>query len=483
MNPHGAMLRGFDTARAQDATFLAAAIGSGETAATAVMRASLARIAGRADLGAVRRVDAEMGLAHAEACDRQMGKAPRAQFAGVPLLMKDLGNAAAGLAPVAGSPALLKRMTPPADDSELVRRFRGAGLIPFGLTTTPEFGLALSSEPPTGPVAKNPWNLALTPGGSSGGAAAAVAAGLVAMAHATDAAGSIRVPAACCGLVGLKPTRGATPNGPAFNNHLMGLAGELVLARSVRDVQSVLMLCTGKSQGPSPDPELGANPAGVGLRIGVVDSAPGMTGIGREQVEAIASAADLFERHGHRILRIDADRLAGHAMRSNSIARKVLSVSLAGWLDSFSVQDAEISALASATANEGRRLSAAALFAADRDGVLIAHALWRLFETVDAVITPVLSAAPPAIGAFPTDHEDVATHFARMAALAPYAALANVGGIPALSVPHGSDCNGLPLAIQLAGPMGAEVRLLELAAILERGRPWSYPWSIAGTAA
>jgi amidase len=117
-----------------------------------------------------------------------------------------------------------------------MRRFRAAGLAPVGLSTVPEFGFALSSEPPGGPVARNPFDEGRTPGGSSGGAAAAVAGGIVAIAHGTDAAGSIRVPAACCGLWGLKPSRGAEASGPIFANHLMGIASEGVLARSLRDV-------------------------------------------------------------------------------------------------------------------------------------------------------------------------------------------------------------------------------------------------------
>ena len=181
----------------QDATSLAAAIASGLTTASAVMEAALSRAAELAHLGLLARIEPELGRAGAV-------EAAPGPFQGVPFLGKDLGTGAAGMTPCAGSVALRRRTKDQEQDDALFARFRAGGLVPFGLTTVPEFGFALTSDP-----ARNPWNPALTPGGSSGGAAGTVAAGIVAIAHATDAAGSTRVPAACCGLVGLKPSRGA----------------------------------------------------------------------------------------------------------------------------------------------------------------------------------------------------------------------------------------------------------------------------------
>src|SRR5262245_36662624 len=180
-----------------DALSLARTIRSGQTTALAVMQATLERAAERADLGAVVAMDRQMALDAAQTWDMGRAAADGAPFGGVPFLAKDLGNHARGLKVSAGSRAIAARTSAQSTDSELFARFRRAGLLPFGLTTTPEFGLCLTSEPPGGPIARNPWNLSLSPGGSSGGAAAAVAAGIVAIAHATDAAGSIRVPAAC----------------------------------------------------------------------------------------------------------------------------------------------------------------------------------------------------------------------------------------------------------------------------------------------
>lgn len=469
-------------AEPDDATALAAAIRRGETTACAALEASLARIARRADLGAVVRLAPAIGREAAEGFDalfrRGSPRATGAPFGGVPFLMKDLGNAARGLPPTAGSAALARRASVAAADSALARRFRRAGLIPFGLTTTPEFGLALTAEPPGGPVARNPFDAALSPGGSSGGAAAAVAAGLVALAHATDAAGSIRVPAAACGLFGLKPTRGATPNGPDFGNHLGGIVGELVVARSLRDLRSALLCAAGDGAGPCCDPDLSAYEPGR-LRIAVVADGPGLA-IGPDAAAAVEEAAAVLAAAGHRIVGSDPATLAGLAGRADRVARAILSVSLAAWMEAVGVGAAEMSPLAAAVRAEGARMPATALFAAETDGVRVAHALWRIFERCDAILTPVLADGIPAVGAFPTDHTDTDGHFARMAATAPFAALANVGGMPALAAPLGLDTRGRPRSVQLIGPMGADLLLLDAAEALAAARPIAFPAPVAG---
>jgi amidase len=466
----------------QDATSLALAIRRRETSASAAMTASLARMEERADLGAVCRIDQEMATRSAARHDALLAAGSRraqTPFSGVPFLMKDLGNAAAGLPTAGGSAAIRSRRPSQPADSMLAKRFRKAGLLPFGLTTTPEFGLSLASEPPGGPIARNPDDLQRTPGGSSGGAAAAVAAGLVAIAHATDAAGSIRVPAACCGLVGLKPTRGATPNGPGFSNHLMGLVGELVVARSVRDVATALDRCSGLAEGPYPDPDLDLfERDGAPLRIGVLDKT--CFEIGKEQADAVVSVVKTLAKAGHKIVSIKASTLDDLTRRASDVARTILSVSLAEWLDWLKIGAEEISPLAAAAVEEGRRTPATALFAIDREGATVAHALWQMFERVDVIVTPMIAFAPPPVGSFPTNHGDVTGQFARMNSFAPYAALANVSGFPALSVPHGRDRLGMALSAQLIGPMGGDKFLLDLASTLERDTPWSYAFEIAG---
>lgn len=199
-----------------DATALAEAIGTGESSCTDAMAAALAAAANHSGIGAICHIDPDGGMAAAMAMERERVtdhvRFNARPFAGVPTLAKDLGGPFAGFPVNAGSHALEGRADRSAD-SDIAKRFRDAGFCLFGLTTSPEFGLSLASEPARGPICRNPLDLTRTAGGSSGGAAAAVASGIVAIVHATDAGGSIRVPAACCGLVGLKPTRGTMPGG------------------------------------------------------------------------------------------------------------------------------------------------------------------------------------------------------------------------------------------------------------------------------
>ena len=253
----------------QDATALAEAIGGGRLSAREAMAASLSAAAIHEDLGAVCRVIPERGLAEAEAFDALgAGDAKRsAGFAGVPTLAKDLGGPFRGLPPRAGS--RLDLGGDPEAESDLAVRFRAAGLIAFGLTTSPEFGLSLASEPLGEKPCRNPLAPDLGAGGSSGGAAASVAAGIVAIAHATDAGGSIRVPAACCGLIGLKPGRGAMPAGPGYGNYLGGIASELAVTRSVRDTATLFRLTAGAARGPFPPVRTSAKPVHH-LKIGVL---------------------------------------------------------------------------------------------------------------------------------------------------------------------------------------------------------------------
>lgn len=445
----------------QDATSLAACIASGQVTAPAVMEAALAAVAGDVSLGAVVRCDPGMGRTGA----LNPGRGP---FAGVPFLGKDLGSAAKGLATAGGSAALRRRLSDPARDSALFRRFRAGGLVPFGLTTVPEFGLALTSDP-----ARNPFDRRLSPGGSSGGAAAAVAGGLVAMAHATDAAGSIRVPAACCGLVGLKPSRGAVPGGPDFGNHLMGLASELVLARSVRDVTTAFRLVSGRAQTPCGDPAAMAFSTPVKVALCLPDRC------GSDQQAAARTAALALEALGARV----EDRPAPDAWGATAarLARMVLTASLAEWMASTGVADDGLSPVAAAIAAGGRALPATALFAASREMAQLSGTVWQMFERIDVLLSPVLSGAPPVVGAFDMTRADPAAHFAQMEATAPNAALANVAGCPALVLPFGTDAAGLPLGVQLMGPIGSDLALLALAARLAAlAPPVAFPAPIAG---
>lgn len=438
----------------QDATSLAAAIASGQTTASTVMEAALQRAAELTHLGLLARLEPELGRAGA------LVAAP-GPFQGVPFLGKDLGTGAAGMTPRAGSAALRQRMRDNDHDDALFARFRAGGLVPFGLTTVPEFGFALTSDP-----ARNPWNPGLTPGGSSGGAAGAVAAGIVAIAHATDAAGSTRVPAACCGLVGLKSSRGAMPGGAFFGNHLMGIASELVLARSVRDVATAFELMNGFGDAPPAPVHFSDKPL-IGLAISA--------GCGPAQARAARDAAGALDGVVRTIEPPDA--LGARAL---ALARIILSVSLSEWLDSFGIGLQDVRPIAAALASEGRLTPAKTLFVASRDMAQLAEQTRHLFDTVDIILSPVLSGPPPPLGHFDMAGTDVTAHLARMSAMAPNAALANVTGFPALVLPFGME-GGLPIGVQLMGPLGSDRALLAHGKRLQEMAPkLTYPYPIAG---
>ena len=470
------------SAEPDDALGLGEAILTGATTAVAAMEAAIERVRTSERLGAVSHLSPGLGLERAAAIDAELKRrstnSAARPFLGVPFLMKDLGAAAEGLPVTCGSRSITPQLA--QADSELAARFWNSGLAPFGVTTTPEFGLALSSEPAIGPIARNPLDPRLTPGGSSGGAAAAVAAGIVAFAHATDAGGSIRVPAACCGLVGLKPSRGAIPGGPAFGNHLSGLATEFVVSRSLRDTAAALDRCAGAGQGPFPDPDLGGpilaslDETPEGLTIGVCVEA-GATAVAAANSDAIRHAGEALTRAGHRIVNVDSNLLGKLTRDAGLVFDRVISVNLAGLLDDLS----NVEPLSAAVARRGRLITARELQAAEMIAVQIAHAMWRLLAEVDVLMTPMLSGPPLPIGSFPMDHEDVELQWRRMAEFAPVATLANVAGVPALSVPHG-EADGLPLSVQLIGPMASDGLLLRLARQLQTAAPWRFKTTIAG---
>ncbi len=465
-----------------DATALAEAIRSGRLTASEAMTASLGAAASRSDLGALCHVDADLGQRAAAAADAERSADPQRfanrPFCGVPTLAKDLGGPFAGLPVVAGS-RLFSRDKTDTPDSDLAKRFRAAGLLPFGLTTAPEFGLALASEPAIGPLARNPLDPTRTPGGSSGGAAAAVAAGIVAIAHATDAGGSIRVPAACCGLVGLKPSRGVMPAGPAFGNHLGGIASELCVSRSVRDSASLLSAVASNTRGPFADVSLAEPKDGV-LKIGILPETGSDFPTAPERSAAVEAAGKLLETSGHRLVPAVWSEVATMVAASARLFSDIVCTNLADLSETDGIDFSLAEPLTQAFAKRGRGLSAAAFWRSQTAGVLVSRNLWRLFDRIDVLLAPMLAKAPPPIGSFPSDHDDTELHLRRMTALAPLATLANISGFPALTMPFGADKDGLPLPIQMVAPLGADRLLLSLASALERDGRWQHPFPIAG---
>ncbi|MBY5455801.1 amidase (plasmid) [Rhizobium beringeri] len=464
-----------------DATDLAAAIRHGKLSAAEAMQASLEADVLQEPLGAIAYLDAAMGLASADDRDSERRSEPdrfaARPFGGVPTLAKDLGGPFAGLPVTAGS-GLFERKGGEAD-SDLAARFREAGFCLFGLTTSPEFGLSLASEPAIGPVCRNPLDPTRTAGGSSGGAAAAVAAGIVAIAHATDAGGSIRVPAACCGLVGMKPTRGAIPGGPSFGNHLAGIASELAVCRSVRDTAVILDWLSGNSRGPFADP----SPLHIGngcLRIGLLTDTGAAYPTEGDRLAAVEDAARALENDGHVIVPLSWAEFEWSVAASGRAFADIVSVNLAALMKAAALDESRAEPLTQAFTARGRALPATSLWNTLNDAVLVSHKLWTLFDRVDCILMPMLSSVPLAIGSFPSDHADTDLHLGRVTAFAPLACLANISGFPALTLPFGRDEHAMPLPVQIMAPMGHEPRLLSLAARLEAEGRWQHRFPVAG---
>jgi amidase len=471
---------------AEDGLGLAAGVREGRVTAEELLNAAIARAEKlNPSLGALCFVDEGKGRAALAQLD--LG----APFVGVPFLMNDLGAPAAGFRTIRGARYFARHANAEAADGELTARIREAGVVVFGKTTVPEMGLNLTTEPAIGPLVHNPWDGRVSAGGSSGGAAAAVAAGIVPLAHAADAGGSIRVPAAACGVLGLKPSRGLMPQGPDFGNFLLGLASEFVLSRSVRDSAAMLdVCCAGAPKGLYAAPALnGAALAGLDralspLRVGMINGSPADAPVTRERREAVTAAARLLERSGHRIepiaaAALDREREVSFRFFTGTICASLAA--LAADLDPAPVAD-DFEPMTRAAIASGRRLEAARLATASREAARVAYSLAQHFRNIDVILTPMLADAPPLLGTLTTDNDDLERHFARMAALAPYGLLANAAGVPAISVPTGLDRAGLPLAVQFIGPLGGDVLLLQIARLFERAAPWSFPFERAAIA-
>jgi amidase len=428
------------------------------------------------------------------------GPLPDGPFRGVPFLLKDIMQAYAGVPLTSGSRALAGFVPP--GDAEVVRRFRRSGLITFGRTNVPEFGLVAFTEPEAYGPARNPWDLARTPGGSSGGAAAAVAAGIVPIAGANDGGGSIRIPAACCGLFGLKPTRGRVPVGPFFGEVWDGAAVDHVLTRSVRDSAAMLDAIAGPDVGapysiapPGRAFAEEARRAPGRLRIAFTTRSPLPGTVHPECVAAVERTAALLERLGH-----DVEH-AEPAIDGIAVGRAYLTLYFGQvaadmrWL----VRTRGRAALrllepsTRAVGEIGNRLSSGEYVAQRRMWNVFARAAGAFHQRWDLYLTPTLAEPPVRIGELlPTRGERVALRAAAALRLGrpllasglidrlvrenlsrtPFTQLANLTGQPAMSVPLHWSADGLPVGVQFTAASGDEATLLRLAGQLEAELPW-----------
>ncbi len=438
---------------------------------TEVTEAALRRIEADPELGAFVAVDGDAAMQQAAA----IATDDRRLFAGVPTAIK-ANTPAAGLPMTYGSAMLDGHR---ADhDAHLVRRLREEGMVLVGTTKCPEFGILPTTEPAAGGPARNPWNRDHTPGGSSGGAAAAVAAGLLPFAHANDGGGSIRIPAACCGLVGLKPSRGRVSRGPDSGDSFLVCDG--VVSRTVLDTAAALEALSGYEAGdatwaPRPDlPYTSAVNRDPGtLRVHVVTANPLGAALHPDNLAAVETTARHLGDLGHDVDFVEADFPGPETLPlflGVFGANIALGVAHAQLLAGREAGPDDIEPLSRVMFERGLATNAVEHLGA----MAMLHALSRrvisLWADCDVMLMPALAERPPRIGELTGFTEDAMD---RAVAFAPYAGLFNATGQPAISLPSGFGEDGLPSAIQLVGRPLAEDTLLQVARQLETAAPWA----------
>ncbi len=400
-------------------------------------------------------------------------------FGGVPFLMKDLNQGMKGVRLTNGSRAFADNIC--SEDSESARRFSAAGLITIASTTSPEFGLTVTTESRLFGKTRNPWNLDRIAGGSSGGSAALCAAGVVPLAHATDGGGSIRVPASCCGLFGLKVSRGRTPVGMGRTEGWNGLGVSHAVTRSVRDSAALLDATHGPEAGSrtvAPPPKgtfLGAleRPA-KRLRIALQRNAFTGAEPHPDVLAAVEAAAKLCADLGHEIVE-DLPLFDAQAVRRALMI--LISAHTAATVDQRAqalgrpIRDDEIEPVTAAIVENGRQLKATDMVAADLICMQAAEAIGRFLETHDAILSATNADPPPLLGTLSLDIDPRQNGLA-VGRFSPYTALYNQTGHPAMSVPLGWSQDGLPIGVMFAGRLGDEETLLALAGQLEIAKPW-----------
>ncbi|HUC06941.1 MAG TPA: amidase [Solirubrobacterales bacterium] len=446
---------------------------SGETTSRELVEATLERAeASQETLNAFRVICAEEALAAADEADRRLGDDDGAPLLGIPVAIKDDVDLTGHTSPFGcggGSPAVR--------DAEAVRRLREAGAIPIGKTHAPEIGQWHFTETPLHGATRNPWNLDHTPGGSSGGAAAAVAAGVVPAAIGSDGAGSIRIPAAWTGLIGLKPQRGRVstwPDPEAFN----GLSCYGPLTRSTADAALLLDAVHGNvpadlHKPPAPAEsfaDAAAREPGQ-LRVAVSFAIPfGLTGkLDPEHREAIEAFADQLAELGHEIVLVDPDYgLVGPAIVPRGMA------GVAEWLQAHGEDTSGLEPRTRTHARMGKALSGLPLRISRAAEPRLRRRIGRVFERCDVVLTPTTAKPAPRIGAL--EGKGYWTTSSTASATCPFAFAWNVVGWPGISVPAGLTSKGLPIGAQLLGRENDEATLLSLAGQVERAAGgWPQP--------
>lgn len=465
---------------AVDALGLAALIAARKVSPREVMDAAIARAQGvNPKINAIVFADYDGGR------DAVRSKARKGMFAGVPMLLKDMRANVVGWPTRSGSryvPAI-----PATFESTIVTRFKAAGLIPIGKTNVPEFGILPTTESKLYGAARNPWNLAHSTGGSSGGSAAAVAAGIVPIAHATDGGGSIRIPASACGLVGLKSTRGRITQGPEAADATSGLSMDGVVTKSVRDTAAALDAVCGIDYGDpyfAPPPE-GSYLEGIkrkGKRLRIAVSTRMMNGVAHDPqvTAAVKNTAKLCESLGHHVEEtdppIDAGALIG-AFSTIWAANVAYSLTLLQQQTGIAPSLDVVEGLTMGLYELGRHVTAVQQTMARQTMMRAGRQIAAWHETYDVWLTATLGRAPMKLGTIDIDETDLQKGFAPNFGYVPFTSMQNATGTPGINLPLNWSAEGLPLGVQFTARAGGEMTLLKLAAELEKAAPWAHRYS------
>jgi amidase len=409
---------------------------------------------------------------------------PEGPFRGVPYLLKDLYAAEAGKPLSNGSKAYKSADYVSSEDTTLVSRYKASGLISIGRSNSPEFGSVPVTEPEAWGPTRNPWDLSRTPGGSSGGSAAAVAAGIVPIAHASDGGGSIRIPASCCALVGLKVSQGRISMGPTRDESNLGV--EHCVSRSVRDSARLLDATHGPGIGDviiAPTPrrpfidEVGADPGR--LRIGFLDFNPRGGDVHADCVDGVHKTAKLLESLGHHVEpgfpEIFSDNDFGRAFSmlwSTNMGTAIRRFSEALGRE---MTPNDIEAMNWAQAEFAKGVNGVDFSLAQASSIQFRRAIQSWWtKGWDLLLTPTLSAPPLPVGSMPNNPERPMTPLMTAGAWVAFTSQFNISGQPAISLPLHRTAEGLPVGMQLAAAYGREDVLIRVASQLEQAAPWAH---------
>jgi amidase len=478
-------MAGFAEYEEYDGLGLAGLVKSGAVSASEVLDAAIERVEARNPT-----VNAVVQKLYDHGRKQIADGLPDGPFKGVPFLLKDLGSALAGVRTTRGSRFFAD--TPPmAADSLHVTRLKAAGMVIFGKTNTCEIGLSLTCEPQLHGPSRNPWDPSRTPSGSSGGASAAVGARMLPIAHASDGFGSIRGPAAACGLVGLRPTRARNTQWPYAGEGMMGYSIEHAVSLTVRDNAALLDATQGAGPGDpyvAPPParpfldEVGADPGR--MRIAFTAKAPNGAPVEADYLRVLHETAALCAEFGHGVDEADP------VVEGEAIVPTFRTISAVNALNAIRShpdgklpKPGDLETVVANTVKLAESIDAASLMAATQTAHRIGRQMAAFFADWDVLLTPALGTLPPKLGWLDMMMEDLDDYWRRVFHFSPFTVWFNTTGQPAMMIPLGVNADGFPIAVQAVAKYGDEASLFRLAGQIEAARPWfdRKPALITGT--